>query len=68
MSPLSALIDDTYLMFRGFLENERLIEFEFDFLIANDQKSMLPRFEKFNPFGEEVYMICKTGGCRDQSK
>jgi hypothetical protein len=68
VSPLSTAPDDTYATFRVFLENEGLIDFGFDFWIAEDQKRMLPRFKKFNPIGGEVFVICKSTSTHDLSK
>jgi hypothetical protein len=68
VSPLSAALDDTYATFRIFMENEGLIDFGFDFWVAEDQKRMLPRFEKFNPIGGEVFVISKSTSTHDLSK
>ena len=47
-SSLLAMKDDTFAIFRVFLEGESLVDFPFDFWIPSNKKRMLPWFERFN--------------------
>lgn len=56
-SPLPATKEDTYATFRLFLESEGLVDFPFDFWLPDDKIRCLPKFEKFNAVGGEVFVI-----------
>jgi hypothetical protein len=54
--------------YKKFLQEKGLVDFPFDFWIANDKKWILQRFERFNIVGEEFCMIQRIGVDEDVSK
>jgi hypothetical protein len=57
-----------FATFRIFLQEEGLVDFQFDFWIIDDKKWMLQRFERFNIVGEEVCVIQQTSVDEDVSE